>query len=289
MNGEKTIGVFPQRIPTTPKPDRQRILLRPFNKANFIMQLTLFTLFGLTIFGFITFDYKNINFFEAIQSTLANIKMMVLQPELNHVLFGEAAYQVFVTLGLAFLTTVFGAIISFFFALLAAQNLSKRWISIIIRNIVAVIRAIPTVLWVLIFAISVGLGSVAAIVGMTFHTLGYLIKVFSEAFEEMDQGVIEALKASGASWWQIVFQAVVPMSISYMISWTFLRFEINFAVAIAMGAAAGAGGIGFDMFMASNFYFDMNEIGALSYMILIMAICLELFAVQIKKRLKIVN
>jgi phosphonate transport system permease protein len=289
MNGQKTIGVFPRRMPTVPQPERERVVVRQFNKANFIMQMTLLALVAVTVYGFMTFDYKNIQLLEAVQQTFANIQTMVMQPELNHVLLGEAAYQVFVTLGLAFLTTIIGAIISFFFALFAAQNLSKRWISVIIRNIVAVIRAIPTVLWVLIFAISAGLGSVAAVIGMTFHTLGYLIKVFAEAFEEMDPGVIEALKASGASWWQIVFQAVVPSSASYMISWTFLRFEINFAVAIAMGAAAGAGGIGFDMFMASNFYFDINEIGALSYMILLMAIGLELFAVQIKKRLKIAN
>ena len=44
---------------------------------------------------------------------------------------------------------------------------------------------------------------------MTFHTVGYLIKAYSEAFEELDEGIIEALKASGANWWQIVFQALL--------------------------------------------------------------------------------
>ncbi|MCP1493688.1 phosphonate transport system permease protein [Peribacillus frigoritolerans] len=74
---------------------------------------------------------------------------------------------------------------------------------------------------------------------------------------------------------------------TYIISWTFMRFEINFAVAVAMGAAAGAGGIGFDMFMASGFYFDLSEIGAITYFILIIAICLEIFATQIKRKLKV--
>lgn len=31
-----------------------------------------------------------------------------------------------------------------------------------------------------------------------------------------------------------------------------MRFEINFTNAVAMGAAAGAGGIGYDLFMASG-------------------------------------
>ena len=31
-----------------------------------------------------------------------------------------------------------------------------------------------------------------------------------------------------------------------------------------MGAAAGAGGIGYDMFMASSFYYDLREVGAIT-------------------------
>ena len=159
-------------------------------------------------------------------------------------------------------------------------------VSIIVKGFVAFIRAVPTVLWVLIFAVAAGLGSVAAVIGMTFHSVGYLIKAYSESFEEVDQGVIEALKTSGANWWQVVFQAVIPSTITSLISWTFLRFEINFAVAVAMGAAAGAGGIGFDMFMASNFYYDLREIGVITYFILFFAIVLEIIATKIKSRLK---
>jgi phosphonate transport system permease protein len=135
--------------------------------------------------------------------------------------------------------------------------------------------------------VAAGLGSVAAVIGMTFHSVSYLVKAYSESFEELDKGVIEALQASGANWWQIIFQAVIPSSLTYLISWTFLRFEINFAVAIAMGAAAGAGGIGFDMFMASNFYLDIREIGAITCFVLAIAILLEMVAIRLKKKLKV--
>jgi phosphonate transport system permease protein len=172
--------------------------------------------------------------------------------------------------------------IALFLALFAAQNLAPKWLTNVVKGITAIVRAIPTVLWVLIFAISAGLGSVAAVIGMTFHSAGYLIKAYSESFEEIEGGVIEALKASGANWWQIVFQAVLPSSITAILSWTFLRFEINFSTAIAMGAAAGAGGIGFDMFMASGFYLDLRELGAFTYTILIFAIVLELSATRLK-------
>ena len=61
---------------------------------------------------------------------------------------------------------------------------------------VAIIRAVPTVLWVLIFAIAAGLGSEAAILGMLFHSIAYLVKAFSEAFEEVDKGILEALQCN---------------------------------------------------------------------------------------------
>ncbi|MDR7317118.1 PhnE/PtxC family ABC transporter permease [Brevibacillus nitrificans] len=262
------------------------IKVKTVNRETIIIQLTMLVLVAATIYGFLTFDYKDVVIGEAILKSLESMKTVLLEPHLQHVGFGEAIYQVFVTMGLGFLTTLFGAVIALFLGLLAARNLSTQLASTLIRGVVAFIRAVPTVLWVLIFSVAAGLGSVAAVIGMTFHSVGYLIKAYSEAFEELDKGVIEALRASGANWWQIVFQAVLPSCATYLISWTFLRFEINFSVAVAMGAAAGAGGIGYDMFMASGFYYDMREVGAITYFILAIAILLEMFALRIKRNMK---
>ena len=63
-----------------------------------------------------------------------------------------------------------------------------------------------------------------------------------------------------------------PATASYMVAWTFMRFEINFTNAVAMGAAAGAGGIGYNVFMAGSFYLDLHDLGFLTYMIVIAAI-----------------
>jgi phosphonate transport system permease protein len=266
---------------------QKKIRMKTMTKSSVVIRSTLLILALLTVYAFFSFDYKQLDVGEAALSTFANLKAMFLEPHLEHFTFTHALYQVFVTLGLAFLTTLFGAIIAVFLGLLAAENLTNKRVSSVIKGLVAFIRAVPTVLWVLIFAVAAGLGSVAAVIGMTFHSVSYLVKAYSESFEELDNGVIEALQASGANWWQIIFQAVIPSSLSYMISWTFLRFEINFAVAIAMGAAAGAGGIGFDMFMASSFYLDIREIGAITYFILAIAILLEIVAIRLKKKLKV--
>ena len=90
----------------------------------------------------------------------------------------------------------------------------------------------------------------------------------------------------GAGFWQIVFQAVVPSSISYLVAWTFMRFEINFTNAVAMGAAAGAGGIGYNLYMAGSFYFDLHEMGILTYVVVIAVVILEAVSTKIKASVK---
>lgn len=260
------------------------IKIKVWNKSQIVMTATLSILTFLTIYGFLTFDYKDIQFWEAIKSTLANMKVMFLEANLTHFSYSEGVYQLCITLGLAFLSTIIGAMISIILGLLAAENLSTKKISHAIKLFVAFIRAVPTVLWVLIFAISAGLGSEAAVIGMMLHSIAYLVKAYSEAFEEIDEGIIEALSSCGANWFHIVTKAVIPSTITYLLSWTFLRFEINFAVAVAMGAAAGAGGIGFELFMSSGFYFDLREVGFITYGILFIAVILEMISTTMKKR-----
>jgi len=253
-------------------------------KSDTVIKLTIFVLLGLTVYGFVTFDYKNINATAAIADTFNNIKVLFGQPHLTYNTFAGSMQQLSVTFSLGALSTIFGAFFAFFGALLCAKNIANPTVANIIKSFVAFIRAVPTILWVLIFTVSAGLGSVAAVVGLTFHSAGYLIKAYAESIEEMDDGAIEALKASGASFWQIVFQAILPSSISYMVAWTFLRFEINFTNAIAMGAAAGAGGIGYDLFMAGSFYFDLRELGFITYIIVAAVILLEMAATKIKAK-----
>jgi phosphonate transport system permease protein len=258
--------------------------IKPLNKSKVMVNVTLVVLLVLTIYSFLVFDYKDIQFFEAAKSTFTNLRIMFSQAHFKHFTVKESISQIMFTLGIAFLATITGGISAFFLGLFSAQNLSSRKVSSVIKGFVSFVRAVPTVLWVLIFAVSIGLGSTAAVVGLTFHTFGYLLKAFSESFEELDPGVIEALKACGANWWQIVFQAVLPSSISYLLAWTFMRFEINFVEAVAVGAAAGAGGIGFELYMASGHYFDLREVGMITWLILSIALILESSSSVLKSR-----
>lgn len=272
------------------------ILVKKQSEATILLKYTLITLVILTVWGFITIDTKNADLGASALKTIEYFGTMFGSPRALGPHFGlskEASWWhifiaagkvLMVTLSLAFLTTLIGSIFALILGLLAARNLTNEGVSNIIKGFIAMVRAVPTVLWVLIFAIGDGLGAVAAVIGMSFHTVGYLLKAYSESFEELDEGAIEALRAAGAGWLPIIFQAVLPSSVTYILSWTFIRFEINFAVAVAMGAAAGAGGIGFNLFMSAGYFFDMREIGYITYLILAVALLMEILATQLKKR-----
>jgi phosphonate transport system permease protein len=259
---------------------------RPDKRARRVTGITLLALAAVTTYALATMDLAGVNVPRAVSDTLRNFAAVFFQPHTHRLTIGDAFVEIVMTLGLAVLTTVFGAIAALFLGLLGAQNLAPKAVTNFIKGLVAFIRAIPTILWVLIFAVAAGLGSTAAVIGLSFHSVAYLTKAYAESFEDLDRGVIDALRATGATWWQIVFQAVLPSSATYLLSWTFLRFEINFANAVAMGAAAGAAGIGFDLFMASAFYFDLREVGMVTYFILATAILLEVAATRLKTKLK---
>jgi phosphonate transport system permease protein len=285
MDVEETLKVWGRPVEEASSPETD-IPVKPLTREIVVIRILLAALTLTTVYALTTIDYHSIDVAKAAADTLVNLKIIFLQPGSSHLTFGKALYEVVITLGLAFLTTLFGGVIALLLGLLSAQNLAPKTLTNVIKAFVAFIRAVPTILWVLIFAVAAGLGSAAAVIGMTFHSVSYLTKAYAESFEELDRSVIEALRASGANWWQIVFQAVIPSSFTYLLSWTFMRFEINFANAVAMGAAAGAAGIGFDLYMASGFYFDLHGVGLITYIILAFAMALETAATTMKSRIK---
>ncbi len=273
----------------------EKIKIKQINMSQIWLYGVYVVLAIATIYGFLTIDTKGIGMVQAAVRTVEYFGLMFGSPRAvpSHfavtnncqiATFFSALNLVLRTLALAFLTTLIGGVVALVLGLFAARNLTNERLSNVIKGFVAFIRAVPTVLWVLIFAIGAGLGAVAAVIGMSFHTIGYLLKAYSESFEELDASAIEALRASGASWSHIVFQAVIPSSITQLLSWTFIRLEINFAVAVAMGAAAGAGGIGYNMFIAASYFFDIREIGYITIMILAIALVMEIFATKLKKK-----
>ncbi|OUO92559.1 ABC transporter permease [Gordonibacter sp. An230] len=262
-----------------------RIKVHVASRSNVSLYAVLGAFALVTVFALATMDYGKVPFPEAMAAATGDFVTMMTQPGLGgHFTLPDVVEGLLVSLALALLTTFIGAVIAFVLGLVAASNLSNRAASNAIKVLMSVARAVPTILWVLVFSVAIGLGPEAAVTGLLFHSVAYLVKAYSESFEEVDPGVIEALRASGASWWQVVFQGVVPEKVNEMLSWTFIRFEINFVNAVAVGAVAGAGGIGYQLFLAGSFYYNIHEVGLIVYLCLAVAVVLEVVATKLRKR-----
>ena len=73
-------------------------------------------------------------------------------------------------------------------------------------------------------------------------------------------------------------------TVTKLLSWTFIRLEINFTNAVAVGAFAGAGGIGFQLYQAGSRYYNLHEVGVIVYVCLVAAFALEFVSVRLRRR-----
>lgn len=114
------------------------------------------------------------------------------------------------------------------------------------RQVLNVMRGINEIILALIFVAAVGLGPFPGVLALAVHGAGMLGKFFAESIEEIDQGPIEALRATGAGPLQIIVYGVLPQVITAWIAVCLYRFETNLRQATVLGMV-GAGGIGFEL------------------------------------------
>ena len=95
------------------------------------------------------------------------------------------------------------------------------------RQVLNVMRGINEIILALIFVAAVGLGPFPGVLALALHGAGMLGKFFAEAIEEIDQGPIEALRATGAGPIQIIVFGVLPQVIPTWIAVVLYRFETN--------------------------------------------------------------
>jgi phosphonate transport system permease protein len=159
-------------------------------------------------------------------------------------LLGLAFGAVLETLQIAFLGTLFGALLALPLGLLGARNLFGAAVTIPVRMLLAAIRTLPALLWAVVFVVAVGLGPLAGVLASGLYTVGYLGKLHYEAFEGLDPAPLQAVTAAGASRLQAIRHVVLPESGNQVLSQLLFMFEYNVRASSIFGFV-GAGGIGF--------------------------------------------
>jgi phosphonate transport system permease protein len=156
------------------------------------------------------------------------------------------------TLFLALMATTFGALGAIPLAFLAARNLMGRnpvtlAIYVMTRTVLNVVRSIEALIIAIVFVAIVGLGPFAGVIAITLHTVAALGKLYSEVIEGIDPGPLEAVRATGGTWAQVVRYAVIPQIVPSFASFTLFRWDINVRTSTIIGFVGG-GGIGFFLY-----------------------------------------
>lgn len=151
------------------------------------------------------------------------------------------------TIQMAVAGTFLALLVAFPLGFLAARNTSPHPVVYhLVKLITNFCRTIPDIAIGLVLIAAIGLGPFAGTLALAFNTASVLIKLFAESIENIDDGVVEALKATGAKHVQVLSYAVVPQVMPSFISFLLYRLEANIRVAAVLGLI-GAGGIGFLM------------------------------------------
>jgi phosphonate transport system permease protein len=201
---------------------------------------------------------------------------------------GYIVQGIYETIALAFLSTIVGAIIAIPFGFLAARNLMTgnpvtAVLYVIIRTILNIVRSIEALIMAIIFVIIVGLGPFPGMIALTIHTTAALGKLYSEVIEGIDPGPIEAIKATGANWFQIVRYAVIPQIVPQFTALTIYRWDINVRSSTIIGFVGG-GGIGFFLWQWIILG-DYSAVGTAFVAIAVVVIVLDFFSARIRERL----
>lgn len=158
------------------------------------------------------------------------------------------------TIQMVVITTVFGTVFGFFIAVvLLVTNRDgirpNRFIYGIVSFLVNVIRSFPFLILMILllpftkFVAGTSIGVRAAVVPLIVAASAFIAKLIENAMQEVDRGLIEAMKSFGISEAQVVFRVMLSEALPSIISGVILAM-VSILGCTAMAGAMGAGGIG---------------------------------------------
>jgi len=233
------------------------------------------------IISVLVLDLDLIKFITRLKNAPEVIRRMLIL-DFNNI--GEITASMGISFALAVTALMAGVIISVPLSFLAAENITpSRYPAKIIKAVIAVIRAVPSLVWVLMVVASIGFGNTGGMIGLMFPVTGYLTKSFTASIEEQGIDLIEALQATGASWINIVMNGLFPSVFPAFITWISIRLEANLAESISLGMV-GVAGIGMLLSKAAKQY-NYGQISTIILVIFISMFLLEVFMTLIRSRI----
>jgi phosphonate transport system permease protein len=159
-------------------------------------------------------------------------------------------------------STVVGCLISIPIALGAARNIAPLPVYVVCRAMF-------------------GFGPFAGFLTLSFATIGFLAKLLAEDIEDISAVQAEAIRATGANWWQVINYGIQPQVMPRLVGLSLYRLDINFRESAVIGIV-GAGGVGATLNTAMQRY-DYSTAGAILIMIIVIVLVAEYASSHLRK------
>ncbi len=188
------------------------------------------------------------------------------------------------TFAMAVLAGLMGCALALPVAFLASRVTAPGPITYAIdRGLMSVVRALPDILYALVFVAALGIGPLPGILALIFFNVGVVAKLLSETIDGIDQGPIEAARASGANRLQTVRWAVLPQVLPNYVAYSLYAFELNVRASFVIGIV-GAGGIG-NLLNAERRFFNYDNLTVIVIEIFVFVMLIEFVSIWLRRRL----
>ena len=253
-----------------------------FKKKN--RQLTIFILVLIAI-TLLSANMTNFKFMHSLLSVPEAFKWIVS----NLVITAESLQKLpsildklMETIILSIISTTTASIFSLLLAIMGSQATRvNHFFSMLSRFIASVFRNIPIVAWALILLLSFGQNALTGYFALFLATLGFLTRAFTETIDETSISSVEALKATGATYFQVVYKAVIPECAPQIIRWILFMIETNIRSSTLIGILTGTGiGFAFDLYYKSMNY---NVVSLITISIVVVVIGIELISNYVRR------
>jgi len=209
---------------------------------------------------------------------------------LDEQLSGKVGAAILATLAFSIAAIVLAALMGLAISLFASRNLSSPepflprpraptptlrrcwdavvWLS---RGWLIFARAIPEYVWAFVLLIVLGPSAWPGVLALALHNAGILGRLFAEVTENSDPRTSRALRALGASRFQIATTAIWPQSMNRFLLFFFYRWETCVREATVLGLL-GFAGLGYYILEAkAALYWDRIALWTLIGSLLIVA------------------
>jgi phosphonate transport system permease protein len=188
------------------------------------------------------------------------------------------------TVDIALFGTMVGIVLALPLAVLAASNIApSRFAYYAARGVIGFTRAVPDLVWALLFVTAVGLGPFPGGLALGVHSVGMLGRLFAETIEQMDMAPIHALELTGARRIQVFTHGIIPTILPTLFGISLYRLDENIRSSLVLGFV-GAGGIGFELLTAMNL-FQYQEVSLLLIIIFVIVLGAERLSAALREHL----